>query len=80
MGTGSRVDTAGAPVSPLMSAPSPDDFLLGRAIPLKARDLRLDVPCLNGCTTKSGNFSRVCDCDMGVGGKIFPQALVMDEE
>ncbi len=32
VGMCSIVDTAGAPVSPLMSAPRPLDFLLGRAI------------------------------------------------
>lgn len=32
MGSGSNVDTAGALVSPLMSAPNPLDFRLGRGI------------------------------------------------
>ena len=33
VGLGSRVDTAGAPVSPRMSAPRVPDFRRGRGIP-----------------------------------------------
>ena len=70
LGTGLRVETAGAPVSPLMSAPRLEDFLLGRDMPVVlVRNLKLDVVCPSGCTIKSGNFSRVCERDMGDVGR-----------
>ena len=43
VGIGSSVDNAGAPVSPVISAPSPLDFRRGRGIP------SLDLEFVLGC-------------------------------
>lgn len=61
VGICANVETAGAPVSPLISAPNPLDFRRGRDIaPLDLESLlcRLWVWVV---VTRSGNFSRVCD-------------------
>ncbi len=65
VGICSNVDTAGAPVSPLISAPSPLDFLLGRGILSLDRGLVLDFVELRG--DNSGNVSTLEDIEIGVG-------------
>lgn len=59
VGRGSNVDTAGALVSPLISAPNPLDFLLGRGVLSFDRGLILDAAEWLDC--KSGKGSRLED-------------------
>lgn len=64
-GIGSKVDTAGAPVSPRMSAPSPLDFRRGRAMlcfGVRRSLLDLDLDRLRRCTFEGdGNLNESCD-------------------
>lgn len=61
MGIGSNVETAGAPVSPLISAPSPPDFRRGRGIAPLNWELLLCRLWFWVLVTSSGNLSIVCE-------------------
>ena len=56
----SSVEIAGALVSPLISAPRPEDFRRGRVVPAEG-DFRLEERLRCRCATASEDRSRVCE-------------------